>query len=87
MIRNIRMLRLKHGISFVELSRVCGISTQRLSQIELNPHESTQHHKELMRSALQEIAASRKEAAADLEADLAAYGDRLLDFGGKEPPR
>lgn len=85
MIRIIRMLRIKYGISVLELSRASGVSRQRLTQIELNPYESTPYHKELMRSALREVIACRKQAAASLEADLDAYGDRLLDFGGKEP--
>lgn len=38
--RTMRLLRHKHNISYVELGKAADISTQRLSQIELNPDPS-----------------------------------------------
>lgn len=39
-VRKLRVLRIKHGVSLHELSRACGISHQRLSEIELNATDS-----------------------------------------------
>lgn len=69
MVRIIRLLRLKHSISLVELKAVTGLSTQRLSQVELQPEKSTERQKDFMCRALDRVAAARKERAAALERD------------------
>lgn len=84
LVRIMRMLRLKHGISYTELSNASGISSQRLSQIELKPYQSTPYHRELVKSAMTDVVKMRKAALKSLEEDISLYGDRLLDFPQKE---
>ena len=79
MIRTMRFLRHKHKISYVELGAAAQISTQRLSQIELNPFPSTAHHEELVRRAFLQVMEARKAALRDLEQDLHRYQDCLLE--------
>lgn len=82
--RTMRFLRHKHNISYVELGKAAGISTQRLSQIELNPDPSTQYHRELVRRAFLRVIAARRLALSDLEQDFEQYQDSLLDEAPKE---
>lgn len=82
--RTMRLLRHKHNISYVELSKVAGISTQRLAQIELNPDTSTQYHRDLVRRAFLRVIAARKLALFSLEQDFEQYHDSLLDEAPKE---
>lgn len=82
--RTMRLLRHKHKISYVELGRAVGISTQRLSQIELNPDPSTQHHRELVRRAFLRVITARRQALLSLERDFERYQHSLLDEAPKE---
>jgi len=82
--RTMRFLRHKHKISYVELSTAAEISTQRVSQIELNPGASTQYHRELVRQAFLRVIAARKLALSALERDFYKYQNSLLDEAPKE---
>ena len=80
--RTMRLLRHKHKISYVELSKAAELSTQRLAQIELNP--STQYHRDLVRRAFLRVIAARRLALFALEQDFERFKDRLLDKTQKE---
>lgn len=82
--RIMRLLRHKHNISYVELSKAAELSTQRLAQIELNPDPSTQYHRDLVRRAFLRVIAARRLALFALEQDFERYKDRLLDKTQKE---
>lgn len=82
--RTMRLLRHKHNISYVELGKVAGVSTQRLSQIELNPDPSTQYHRDLVRRAFLRVIIARKLALLSLERDFERYQNGLLDEAPKE---
>lgn len=84
LIRTMRLLRHKHKISYVELSAAAQISTQRLSQIELNPNESTEHHYAIMCCAFEQVIASRKAALCALEEDYRRYRPQLMDYCARE---
>lgn len=82
--RTMRLLRHKHNISYVELSKAVGVSTQRLAQIELNPDPSTQYHRDLVRRAFLRVIAARRLDLSALEQDFDHYQNSLLDEAPKE---
>lgn len=82
--RTMRLLRHKHNITYVELSKAAGLSTQRLAQIELNPDPSTRYHRDLVRRAFLRVIAARRLDLSSLEQDFERYQDRLLDEAEKE---
>ena len=38
-VRKFRILRLRHHVSMVELGRACGVSAQRISELELSENK------------------------------------------------
>lgn len=82
--RTMRLLRHRYNISYVELSKAIGVSTQRLAQIELNPDPSTQYHRELVRRAFLRVIAARRLDLSALERDFDRYQNSLLDEAPKE---
>ena len=87
MIRTMRLLRHRHKISYVELSAAAQVSTQRLSQIELNPKESTEHHYAIMCCAFEQVIAGRSASLRALEEDYERYRPQLLDYWIEEEAR
>ena len=82
--RTMRLLRHKHNISYVELGKAADISTQRLSQSELNPDPSTNYHRDLIRRAFLRVIAARRLELFSLEQDFEKYKNSLLDEAPKE---
>ena len=39
-VRKFRILRLRHHVSMVELGRACGVSAQRISELELSENKT-----------------------------------------------
>ena len=78
--RRMRLLREKHGISVRELGRHCGISYQRLFQIELGEGSVTVHMKQHIEKAFSGLIASRQQELSALELDFEKYRSNLLDF-------
>ena len=69
-IRKLRVLRLKYRISLVELSRACGISPQRISEIELNPGGISEPTVTKLLDGLSHVICSRQHTQMALQADF-----------------
>lgn len=76
--RIMRLLRLKHHISAAELARAAKVSPQRVFQIELCEHGSTEYQRELIYEAFSIIALENSNTA--LRHDLRRLEYSLLDF-------
>lgn len=69
-VRKLRVLRLKYHISLVELSRACGISPQRISEIELNPGGITDVTVAKLLDGLADVIQRRSHTQLALQADF-----------------
>lgn len=78
--RIMRLLRLKHCISLVDLAAAAKVSPQRISQIELSPEPATAYHRALVAEAFAIIAYEKGRDGADLRHDLRRLEYTLLDF-------
>ena len=78
--RWMRVLRLKHHISLVDLSKAAKVSPQRISQIELSSEPATNYHRELIAEAFAIVADKRGKEGAVLRSELKRLEYRLLDF-------
>ena len=55
-VRKFRILRLRHHVSMVELGRACGLSAQRISELELSEGcAGTGNHSENFKSGFERI--------------------------------
>ena len=82
--RRMRLLREKHGVSMAELSRHCAVSSQRLSQIELETQTNTVHLRRLVEGAFARLIKSRRRKLSALESDIQKHGQSLLDYADDE---
>lgn len=78
--RVMRLLRLKHSISLVDLAAAAKVSPQRISQIELSPEPATAYHRTLIAEAFAIIADEKGKDGAPLRRDLRRLEYSLLDF-------
>ena len=78
--RQMRLLREKHSVSLIELSRHCDISIQRLSQIELWKKPLNIHTAERIEAAFNGLIAERRRSLIALESDFKKHRKHLLDF-------
>ena len=78
--RHMRLLRLKHGISLVDLAKAARVTPQRISQIELSAEPATPYHRELIAEAFAIIAEERGKEGRALRRDLSRLEYSLLDF-------
>lgn len=78
--RRMRLLREKHGIPLLELSRCCEASVQRLCQIELGTGNATAHMNRLVETAFARLIVAKRRELTALEADFQTYRKCLLDF-------
>ena len=78
-VRKMRLLRHKHGITRPELGRACGLSPQRISEIELNMECLTPATGEKLRKGFYAVAARREDSLTSLRGDLARYESSLFE--------
>ena len=78
-VRKMRLLRHKHRITRLELGRACGLSPQRISEIELSAENLTQATGEKLRKGFYAVAAQREASLASLCGDLARYENGLFE--------
>lgn len=78
-VKKMRLLRHKHNITRPELGRVCGLSPQRISEIELGVESMTRTTEIKLRRAFHEIASQRRTSLHELLDDLSRHEDSLLD--------
>ena len=74
-----RFLKLIHHINLTDLSRFCGLSPQRLSEIELNVEGLLPATEEKVRQAFYAAADQREAELSSLRSDLERYGDSLFE--------
>ena len=74
-ITRLRAIRMKYGISLLELERHSSFSNQYLSALELGTAKS----EEALSRAMAEVADARKESLAGLEQTLRRHQGRLLE--------
>lgn len=73
-----RALRLRYGISHLELARAAGVSRQLISKIELEPSRQTPGHEKLLQAAFAAAAAQRRARLEALERDLERWQGKLF---------
>ena len=56
-VRKFRILRLRHHVSMVELGRACGVSAQRISELELSENKPSAETVQKIQSGFESIIA------------------------------
>ena len=62
-VRKFRILRLRHHVSMVELGRACGLSAQRISELELSEGVPEQETIQKIQNGFERILTERMEDA------------------------
>ena len=75
----LRYIRLKCGITLMELEEHSSFSNQYLSALELGSSKRTAKSEEALSRAMAEVADARKESLAGLEQTLRRHQGRLLE--------
>ena len=75
----LRAIRLKYGISLVELERHSHVSNQYLSALELGNVSRTANNEVVLGCAIDEIIRSRKSSLFGLEQMIRQYRGHLLE--------
>ena len=76
-VRKMRLLRHKHHISLVELSDACGVSKQRLSEIELDKKSVSEVAVQMITAGFSVVEKRRRDNA--LSRDFRRHKDALLE--------
>lgn len=83
-VRKIRNLRLRHRISTVELGHACGLSPQRVSEIELGDAELSPETQRKLSAGIHLIADQRERELNLLRKDLNSLHTRLFELEEEE---
>ena len=75
----LRVIRLRHRISLVELAAKAELTNQRISDLELTKMRAPEHHEAIVDSALASLIAERKIDVISLEQDYLKNRGHLLD--------
>ena len=79
-VRKMRILRLKYDISLADLASSCGVSSQRISEIELNTDVSvTRGTAEMVKKGFARFIAARQSRIHQLHQDFECHKDALMD--------
>ena len=79
-VRKMRILRLKYDISLAELASSCGVSSQRISEIELKADVSvTRGTAEMVKKGFARLIAARQSMIHQLHQDFECHKDALMD--------
>ncbi len=78
-IRKMRLIRLKYGITHRELGELCGMSPQRISEIELSDAKLEESTEAKLRSAFNAVAVKRGIGLSGLQATLLRHTDTIFD--------
>lgn len=82
-VRKFRILRLRHHISMVELGRACGISAQRISELELSKSTPEAETVQKIQSGFELLLAQRGEKLDALRQEYSACKDTLMERVGE----
>ena len=79
-VRKMRLFRIKHRISLSELARFCGVSSQYISEIELNPEPKLgKETSAKLLAAFSSVIEERDREMVCLQQDFLNCTDTLLD--------
>lgn len=82
-VRKFRILRLRHHISMVELGRACGVSAQRISELELGTGTAEASTVQKIQVGFERILAERTERTDALRREYEACKDTLMEPVGE----
>ena len=82
-VRKFRILRLRHHVSMVELGRACGLSAQRISELELSEGVPEQETIQKIQNGFERILTERMEDAERLRQDYDSCKNSLMERVGE----
>lgn len=82
-VRKFRILRLRHQISMAELARVCGVSAQRISELELSESTPEAETVQKIQNGFEALLTLRGEQLAALRREYADCKDTLMERVGE----
>ena len=82
-VRKFRILRLRHHVSMVELGRACGVSAQRISELELSENKPSAETVQKIQSGFESILAQRGEKLGLLRQDYDSCKNSLMERVGE----
>ena len=83
MVRKFRILRLRHQISMAELAKVCGVSAQRISELELSESTPEAETVQNIQNGFEALLTLRGEQLASLRREYADCKDTLMERVGE----
>ena len=83
-VRKFRILRLRHHVSMVELGRACGLSAQRISELELSEGAPEQETIQKIQNGFERILTERMEDAERLHMDYQRCRNALMQRVGED---
>ena len=79
LVSKLRLIRMKYGISCAELGAMCGLSPQRICQLE-DKENITEKTTEKLRLGLEAVLRQRQARGDALDADLKKHGHTLTEL-------
>ena len=83
-VRKFRILRLRHHVSMVELGRACGLSAQRISELELSEGVPDQETIQKIQNGFERILIERMEDAERLHLEYQRCRNALMQRVGED---
>ena len=83
-VRKFRILRLRHHVSMVELGRGCGLSAQRISELELSEGVPEQETIQKIQNGFERILTERMEDAERLHLEYQRCRNALMQRVGED---
>lgn len=83
-VRKFRILRLRHHVSMVELGRACGLSAQRISELELSEGVPEQETIQKIQNGFERILIERMEDAERLHLEYQRCRNALMQRVGED---
>ena len=83
-VRKFRILRLRHHVSMVELGRACGLSAQRISELELSEGVPDQETIQKIQNGFERILTERMEDAERLHLEYQRCRNALMQRVGED---
>ena len=83
-VRKFRILRLRHHVSMVELGRACGLSAQRISELELSEGVPEQETIQKIQNGFERILTERMEDAERLHLEYQRCRNALMQCVGED---
>ena len=82
-VRKFRILRLRHHVSMVELGRACGVSAQRISELELSESTPEAETVQKIQNGFEALLTLRGEQLAALRQEYADCKNSLMERVGE----